>query len=116
MAHKKKNKSFSFKNMLGSFAADLLLGAFKEQILDLVQDAADRIHQGIVNAGKLVANLLFSGIIVLTGFFMLIISFVLLTQEIFKFSLGLSLFIWSVILILFGFIYALLITNKKERN
>lgn len=111
---KKKKEDFKEK-MFGVFN-EILFGKLKDQIINIVKDASNKIHKSIVDAGTTVIKLLFSSFLILLGFIMLIISFIYLSKDIFQITFGQSMFIWSVILMLFGIFYALISTKKKERE
>ncbi len=117
MKKKSNTKSvFSFKEMFGDMLKDLFFGALKQQISEFISESISKIQKAIYDTIKTIGKLLIAGIMFLFGFVFLIFSFVLLTKDYFKLTLGLSMLIWAFILMIFSFIYVLIISSSKNKE
>lgn len=114
---KKEAKSgFDINGIVSDFLKTFVIGAFKDQLKNMVDDVLESIHSALVNLVSTIGKLVFSGIIFLFGFVFLIFSFVFLTKDYFNLSTGWSLFIWAFILMIFSLIYGFMVMNKSSRE
>lgn len=107
-----KKKEASWKDKFLEMTSDLLFGFVKEQIKTTFREVSDRVKEAAQKAGKTLAQYFFAGVVLLMGLVYLLIAAVLITRDAFKFSLGVSFLIWSVLLLLLGFVYSAFISKR----
>lgn len=86
----------------------------KARIMSTVEDIGKAFSKSITKAGTFVGHFFAIITIVLVGFFMLMASFILLTAEFFKVSMGVSLLIWSTVILIVGLLYAIKLAKANE--